>query len=408
MPSSNPWGFDLLNLEKPNGVLADAPAQQMTTLLPKKPAIPDPRVNLTKIDRQNIRTSNQDVQKDLEEQTDQKKVGQTRSRLFDPDEVSPILDMIRGLPEIADQKKGIGDLEDAISMMREMPSQRADAWVKPLLALADSQTGSNLLKGYVEPTAAKNRSELLLKYGDEAAKRKGDLAKTILDSIGKFKSGTDIEQMIQGSKALQEAVETQKLDQFSGEGYVRPSGGGKGLKTIPAKMAAELGEASKTPARIEELITAISNNKDKMGKLASAANWGAKLVGMDSPSAELENQLASIKQDIGKLKEGGVLREADERKYNKMMPKIGDDPDRAIKNLRLMQREISQKWRAHIAGLTAAKYDVEQFHQFDNDLITPSGVDQTMKPKYKAGAVKGGYRFKGGDWKDKANWVKVK
>lgn len=367
-----------------------------------------PRADITQPDRVSVKNTAGVVQKDQDEESEQAKRAKTAIRFAGPEELGPTLDMLRGLPEFEAQRQAADDFENQLAMMREMPTANEAAWVKPLLALADSQTGSNLMKGYTEPTANKDRWQTLIKYGNEVARRKSDIVKNLLEGISRTKSGTDIEQFIRNVKAIDAIENKTGQENFTGDGFVKPSTGkGKGLKQIPAKMAADLGEAYLIPQRVEELIGAINTNKGKMGKYEGAKLAFSNMFGFEDDSSPLQNAIESLRQDIGKMKEGGVLREQDERKYRKMLPTVGTNPETAIKNLRLMQRELSNKIRAHKAGLSAAKYDVEGFGQFDSSLITPESVDKVMKPKYAPGTVKNGYRFKGGDYKDKANWVKV-
>lgn len=190
-----------------------------------------PRADITQPDRVSVKNTAGVVQKDQDEESEQAKRAKTAIRFAGPEELGPTLDMLRGLPEFEAQRQAADDFENQLAMMREMPTANEAAWVKPLLALADSQTGSNLMKGYTEPTANKDRWQTLLKYGDEVARRKGDIAKNLLEGISKTKSGTDIEQFIRNVKAIDAIENKTGQENFTGDGFVappKPTKGGKG------------------------------------------------------------------------------------------------------------------------------------------------------------------------------------
>lgn len=116
-----------------------------------------------------------------------------RTTTWGPEEWAKLTDVARNTPEVKAQGEGVKDLENQLAMMSQAQQPRNDAWVKPLLAWADSmKPGSHLLSGYEEPNQEKNNA-MLLKYMDELSKRKGDMAKAIMESGTKLKAGQDME-----------------------------------------------------------------------------------------------------------------------------------------------------------------------------------------------------------------------
>ncbi len=142
-----------------------------------------------------------------------------------------------------------------------------------------------------------------------------------------------------------------------------PKGGGKGGKgegyKLSEKTVKELADLDAMDLRLDETLKYIKNNPEKMGRLSQGLTEGAKIFGFESASSEIDNLLTSIKQDIGKAKEGGVLREADERKYNRLLPSVGTNPETAIKNLLLIQQELRQKTAAYKASLKSTGYKID-------------------------------------------------
>lgn len=116
---------------------------------------------------------------------------------YDPEQWSKMLSMVRESPEVQDQKQGIADQTDLLKMQMANQAPNSDYWVKPLTSLADATTGSNMSANYKgQPTQA-DRNKANLGSMDELQKRKADLSKTILEGVGKLKSGstTDMSQL---------------------------------------------------------------------------------------------------------------------------------------------------------------------------------------------------------------------
>ena len=94
-------------------------------------------------------------------------------------------------PAIQEQMKGINDIRDLLAMEAQAPAQ---VNLAPLAALTDSLTGSKLLAGYAPPQDRQKRlADYMLKIQDD----RKDLAKTIIDAIGKQKAGTMQEMLYQ-------------------------------------------------------------------------------------------------------------------------------------------------------------------------------------------------------------------
>lgn len=112
----------------------------------------------------------------------------TANNYMDPEKVAAAMEVIRQSPEYQNVQQGDERMQSLLSMAAQQKS--ADpGWIKPLLALADSQTGSKLMEGYTPgPTQQQITSELL-KYQDELQKRKADNMKAILQGVTAQKGG---------------------------------------------------------------------------------------------------------------------------------------------------------------------------------------------------------------------------
>ena len=94
-------------------------------------------------------------------------------------------------PAIQEQMRGIEDIRDLLRMEAAAPSQLD---LGPLAALTDSLTGSRLQTGYARPEDRRKRlTDYMLKLQDD----RKEMAKAIIDAIGKQKAGMFQEMLTQ-------------------------------------------------------------------------------------------------------------------------------------------------------------------------------------------------------------------
>lgn len=111
-----------------------------------------------------------------------------QNKYMDPDDVKAAMDVVRQSPENQDLKAGDDRMQGLLSMIAG--NQNVDpGWIKPILALADSQTGSKLMQGYTAPQNSQDTMKELLKYADEIQKRKTDIMKSITSGVSAQKNG---------------------------------------------------------------------------------------------------------------------------------------------------------------------------------------------------------------------------
>lgn len=113
-----------------------------------------------------------------------------QNQQYTPEEAQKTFDIIRGLPEYQAQQEGVSDMEAELDRLKRLPAVSGDTWMKPFLALVDSETGSNLSSAYQPNDVSQKVNEMILKYQDNLANRKKQSAETLMSGLGKFKSGT--------------------------------------------------------------------------------------------------------------------------------------------------------------------------------------------------------------------------
>lgn len=185
--AKTPQGMQALHqaLGKPTGDALIPPSLRAANAA-QSPVLPDATGLKTGKGKQSKQTSKTD---------ESQKLNQTRNVWSTPDEINSRIDAISNTQPILEQKKGIADAEKLLSMQEQNANK--DGWIKPLLALADSQNGGgvhpgNMAASFTAPEVAQTK---VMKAQDDLQKRKESLNKLIFDAAGKAKEGTDNSQL---------------------------------------------------------------------------------------------------------------------------------------------------------------------------------------------------------------------
>ena len=78
----------------------------------------------------------------------------------------------------------------SMQMNRPQP-QDSDYWVRPLIALTDSMTGSKLMAGFKPQETMADRNKKFIDMKDDIQKRRSDYNKQLLEGLTKMKEGTE-------------------------------------------------------------------------------------------------------------------------------------------------------------------------------------------------------------------------
>lgn len=216
---------------------------------------------------------------------------------YTEDEANETFDTIRKLPEYQAQQAGVSDMEQELERLKRLPQVSGDTWQKPLLALVDSQTGSNLSKAYQENDVSQKTNEQILKYQDALANRKKQQAETLMSGLNKFKSGTTttkdtgispIEQAkldLDKAKAQQQAeLEQQKIDLQRAKGTKEtftPAEKARDIqfgKDVDPYLGGGRSRAEDMVSKIDEVIDDIKKGNLNTGLLASGFGWNTSVT----------------------------------------------------------------------------------------------------------------------------------
>lgn len=182
-----PSGTQIESAQQPEDQSAEveqSPASSNSIALPGMSftAGPDPQMTTNARRYQNDndpRVANVDGtkpgQKVVQDDTKAKKDVSVYKAMVNPEEFNKALAAYKDTDEYKQQLASINNLEQLSLLATGAPDKNA-AWLKPLIALTDSQTGSHLMSGYEPGLSPKDRNTLILKYADELAKRRNDQA----------------------------------------------------------------------------------------------------------------------------------------------------------------------------------------------------------------------------------------
>lgn len=217
---------------------------------------------------------------------------------YTPEEANKTFDIVRGLPEYQAQQAGVDELSGELERLKRLPQSSGDTWLKPLLALGDQWTGSNLSQGYQDNDVSQKRNDLILKYQDALANRQKQAAETLMSGLGKFKSGTKTDiggTDMTASKTGADLSKTDagnqtKLDSALIAAAARKKGSGQGRNKFEEMFASEGAKAgmkfissggeSDTKAMADDLRKIGQTLKGAKNNFISPTGRGGKLQSM--------------------------------------------------------------------------------------------------------------------------------
>ena len=169
---------------------------------------------------------------------------------------------------------------------------------------------------------------------------------------------------LEGLKAENKAKSTAMKDKKKG-------------KTISEKTISELADLKSSQETSFKDLTAMVDKFDSngpvSGRLASMNPW-------NEDAQQMNSLIRNSRQLIGKYLEGGKLIGADEKKYENIMPKLGDTKETIKNKMGNLKALLDSKVNAQLDGLSAAGYDTEGVSkifkpQQDQPVMTDEEID---------------------------------
>lgn len=268
----------------PASVGQDSP--QAAQVAAQEPVEEDPSsVGVLPNEKPNAYYKRQLIASQQDTQTDKK------NKLLDPNDVKGAMNLVRMSPEYQGLQGGEDRMEQMLSMAAGQKS--ADpGWVKPLLALADSQTGSHLMQGYNQGPTQDERTKELLKYSNEMQQRKMDMVKALTQGLSAQKGGGAI---------INVSSQGTKDEGIQGQGS--PTGGGLSAQRRNALIAKSGADFDK-----DSMLT-------QFAKTNTALDRAQSMMSAHTPITAYDLQM--LQQDLNTaFAPGGVVTEGKVQRDN--------------------------------------------------------------------------------------------
>ena len=187
----------------------------------------------------------ENMQQDQTNQIDRqnKQTITTANTLYTPEAIENYFNFTRNLPEYKDLENGNKFYENARDALLKVPQRQNNVgWIKPLLALSDSMTGSKLMQGYEEP---EQLAPTILAYQKAIQDNKRNQLETLLGSMNRYKSGQQATTI--GDLSENRLSSSTKDTDRDPRSFVKPKGGGgKGKLGYTDKKAIDSYASNKT------------------------------------------------------------------------------------------------------------------------------------------------------------------
>jgi hypothetical protein len=171
---------------------------------------------------------------------------------------------------------------------------------------------------------------------------------------------------------------------------------------LPADKVIALSEAAQVPKLLDDMAATVKKNKDVYGPVSG--RW-ASMNPWNETAKTVDAQTRTVRQTIGKLKEGGVLRKEDEEKYAKMLPQLSDTPEVAENKIALVRREMSRQFGDTMASLRNSGYDTSGINISFGDIPelpdAVKGSNMNGQKAFASGSELSQHDFEAAEWAKK-------
>jgi hypothetical protein len=271
----------------------------------------------------NVNTKTPGAKKLSTQTATQTSSGKTNKNTYlNPDEYDSIRSTLVNTPEMQSQQEGADKLQNMLDMNADFLGKQASRInLAPLMALADSQTGSNLSKGYTQPEAPQDMMSKLADFATKVQAKKEDISKQIMSGVKDLKSGSSQDAYIQAMKDAQTA----------GLG-----GTGAGANSLSNVRKAALIQATGASFDKDQLMKNLNNTNNNLDRATSMMNGKTPITNKNF--ALLQQDMINAMAPGGAATEGKVNREMVTTlagTLNDLNAKFGD-----IKDLRNEQPQV--------------------------------------------------------------------
>lgn len=129
-------------------------------------------------------------------------------------------------------------------------------------------------------------------------------------------------------------------------------------RPLPATQAKILGEAALMPKLLSNLKDSIKEHKGVMGPIQGRLS---RMNPWNTEAQVFQGKVDTVRQLVGKFVEEGVLREHDERKYEKILATLANTPETAEGKVEGLMLDLAEKYGTHIESLKNAGFDMSKF-----------------------------------------------
>jgi hypothetical protein len=282
--------------------------------------------------------------------------------------------------------------------------------LSPLMALADQWTGSNLSRSYKNPETGQQRFNTINQIQSGISGAESGAEATKLNALKALAEGQFGYQKYQGDRAHQQAqlgLEREGMDLKRQALAVDMAKARQGTTRSFGNRI--LGEKAVNDYTELQGVVEMADNLE--GRITQGAKLMGPVEGEKSrwPWAESHRKLQAefdlVRQKIGKMVEGGVLRKEDEAKYLKILPAMTDVPTVAVDKARrfsaLMRKDLSR----YMENMNRAGYNVSGFA--DQTAQYQGSGSEEAPTELAVGDVFDGMTYLGGDPNQESSWREV-
>ncbi len=272
---------------------------------------------------------------------DQNQSGYNYGRYPTETEYGDMTRIVRESPEVQAQIQGQALNRDLFR--QQLTRQPQVDYGTPLANLHDLHVTGRL--GTRQPISMSD-PKALREWAKTLQDDQKDIANTIYAGVQKTKLGTETGMAMNQTRA----TDTQQVS--PPEKFEKPGRAGKVLN-IPPKQLEALSSIEGVRQMISDSKAIIHQHKDKFGPIEGMLRTANPY---DDAARAIKAVNSDVMQTIGKLKEGGVLREHDEEKYRGMLPKLSDTYEVALEKIGNIHRGLEAHYTAAHGTLTRSGY----------------------------------------------------